>query len=153
MGPQNLNKIFDNRHIIENSETLFIGTGYMNREKAQRNKNSILAAECKERSVDDVINDLNNESIKMDNDTRVIELLEELYDKMEKANLLTTKIHSKLKIHVLKALYKFIESQNEQLLLNIARVILGVSLILLDVSLERFRMIDILVSHDCVNGT
>ncbi|KYB28497.1 armadillo repeat-containing protein 2 isoform X2 [Tribolium castaneum] len=107
LGPQNLNKIFDNRHIIENSETLFVGT------------------ENKERNIDDVIDDLNNESNRMDNEDFVIELLEELYGKMEKANLLSTKVSSKMKIHVLKALYKFVESQNERLLLNIARVILG----------------------------
>ena len=131
MGPQNLNKIFDNKHIIENSETLFVRTGYFNRELSpqRRNKvqNSILAAESKERSVEDVINDLNYESVKMDNEDRVIELLEELYDRMETENLLNTKVSSKMKIHILKALYKYVESQNEKLLLNIARVILGVS--------------------------
>ncbi|KAJ3654800.1 hypothetical protein Zmor_013962 [Zophobas morio] len=109
LGPQNLNKIFDNKHIIENSETLFVRT----------------AAESKERSVEDVINDLNYESVKMDNEDRVIELLGELYDRMETENLLNTKVSSKMKIHILKALYKYVESQNEKLLLNIARVILG----------------------------
>ncbi|RZB39285.1 armadillo repeat-containing protein 2 [Asbolus verrucosus] len=128
LGPQNLNKIFDNRHIIENSETLFVRTGYFNRELSSqlRNKvqNSILA-ENKERTVDDVINDLNYESIRMDNEGAVIELLDELYECMEKEDLLTTKVSSKMKIHILKALYKYVESQNERLLLNIARVILG----------------------------
>ncbi|KYB28498.1 armadillo repeat-containing protein 2 isoform X1 [Tribolium castaneum] len=127
LGPQNLNKIFDNRHIIENSETLFVGTGYLNRgqnpHRGNKVQNSIL--ENKERNIDDVIDDLNNESNRMDNEDFVIELLEELYGKMEKANLLSTKVSSKMKIHVLKALYKFVESQNERLLLNIARVILG----------------------------
>jgi hypothetical protein len=109
LGPQNLNKIFDNRHIIENSETLFVRT----------------AAESKERNVDDIINELNYESTRVDNESLVIDLLDELYQCMEKEHLLATKVGSKMKIHILKALYKYVESQNEKLLLNIARVILA----------------------------
>lgn len=129
LGPQNLNKIFDNRQIIEHSETLFIRTGYLTREISPKRKNLVLhnSILADVRTVEDVVNDLNTESTRMDNDNYVIELLNELYEFMDRENLKGSKIGSKLKIHILKGLYRFVESQNEQVLLSIARVILGVS--------------------------
>lgn len=134
LGPQNLTKIFDNKHIVDNSGTLFGQTGYLNSEKYMKNKNKsqkfILASYDKkeEREVDDVLNDLYYESTKLDSDEGVVvSLLDELYECMENSNLLSGKVNSKLKIQILKSLYKFVEFQNENLLLNIARIILAVS--------------------------
>ncbi|KAK9693613.1 hypothetical protein QE152_g34085 [Popillia japonica] len=110
LEPQNLSKIFENKQIIENSETLFVKTD---------------DTTAKDKTVDEIIELLIAESVKTQNDTSVIELLDILYNCMEKNNMLTTKISSKTKIHILKCLYKFVESQNEKLLLSIARIILA----------------------------
>lgn len=69
---------------------------------------------------------LNLENTKKNNDGVVIECLNDLYDCMEKENMLNNKVSSKTKIYILKCLYKYVESQNEKLLLGIARVILAV---------------------------
>lgn len=126
-----MEKIFDNRHIIENSQTLFMSTGYFTNQLKDsyfRNKipKSILVEEKKERTYEDVLTDLNAENQKY-NEEKIIKLLEELYDCMEKENMVNSKISSKLRIHILKSLYKFVESKNEQILINIAKIILSVS--------------------------
>lgn len=128
LEPQNLTKIFDNKQIVQNSETLFIKTGYFHKfsNNSRNPKPSSLEAEVKEKTVDDVINILNVESIKKNNDDIVIECLNDLYDCMEKEDMLNNKVSSKTKIYILKCLYKYVESQNEKLLLGIARVILAV---------------------------
>lgn len=79
----------------------------------------------KVKTADDVIELLMTET-GGHNDTAVIKLLDELYTCLERENLLNAKMTSKTKIHILKCLYKFVESQNETLLLNIARIILSV---------------------------
>ncbi|KAL3283552.1 hypothetical protein HHI36_006691 [Cryptolaemus montrouzieri] len=45
---------------------------------------------------------------------------------MEREKMLDVKVSSKMKIYILKCLYKFVESTNEVLLLNIARIILAI---------------------------
>ncbi|XP_049822564.1 armadillo repeat-containing protein 2 isoform X2 [Aethina tumida] len=109
LGPQNLDKLFDNKHIIEHSESLF--------SKSVDTK--------KLRTVDDVLISLNKESERKYKDDVVISLLHELYDCMEKEKLLEGKINSKLKIQILKTLYKFVESQEERILIIIAKIILA----------------------------
>lgn len=132
LEPQNLNKIFENKQIVENSETLFVSTGYFNKiiraDNAKQNNNSLDDQNVKERekTVDDVIELLNKESKKSNNEEVVIELLNDLYECMEKENLMNVKMASKMKIYILKCLYKFVESSNERLLLNIGRIILAV---------------------------
>lgn len=135
LGPQNLDKIFENKHIIEGSETLFAKGGYFNRDlRKQRNKimKSFSVLEMcdnmKERTFDDVLDLLNGEQYR-NNDAVVIDLLNELYECMEKERMVTVHVGSKTKIHILKCLYKYVESQNEQLLLNIGRIILAVSIV------------------------
>lgn len=129
LGPQNLEKIFDNKQIIENSQTLFLNTGYftsqLNRSNLQNNS-SISVNEKRKRTLEDVVTDLNSEREKYD-DTRVITLLEELYTFMETDNLVNSKVSSKLRVFILKCLYKFVESKNEEILINIAKIILSVS--------------------------
>lgn len=131
LEPQNLSKIFENKQIIENSETLFVKTGYLNnaiyKNKLDTKIYALDDTTAKDKTVDEIIELLIAESVKTQNDTSVIELLDILYNCMEKNNMLTTKISSKTKIHILKCLYKFVESQNEKLLLSIARIILAVS--------------------------
>lgn len=139
LEPQNLNKIFENKQIVENSETLFITTGYFNNiirsdfNNKQVNNESLDEQKIveHEKTVDSVIDLLNKECKKTNNDEIVIELLNDLYDCMEKENLLQTKVASKMKIYILKCLYKFVESQNEKLLLNIGRIILAVIYIII----------------------
>lgn len=131
MGPQNLQKIFDNKEIIEHSETLFLNTGYFTNQlhKSQfsnKTEKSILADSKKDRSVEDVLQDLNSENGN-NKEEKINSLLLELYDCMEKENLVNSKVPSKVKIQILKCLYKFVESRNEQILLNIAKIILSVS--------------------------
>lgn len=135
LEPQNLTKIFENKQIIENSETLFVKTGYFNNALiANKSDTKVYAlddtASANDRTVEEVIEMLTTESVKTHNDAVVIELLEALYERMEKENMLNTKISSKMKIYILKCLYKFVESQNERLLLNIARIILAVSVVI-----------------------
>lgn len=77
--------------------------------------------------MDDVLISLNKESERKYKDDVVISLLHELYDCMEKEKLLEGKINSKLKIQILKTLYKFVESQEERILIIIAKIILAVS--------------------------
>ncbi|CAH2004338.1 unnamed protein product [Acanthoscelides obtectus] len=108
LEPQNLEKIFDNRHIVENSQTLFLRSD-----------------QKRERNLEDVLDDLNNEHGKSGNDKKIVSLLEELYKFMEKDNPMNKKVPSKLKVKILKCLYRFVESQNEHILINIAKVILS----------------------------
>ncbi|XP_045470779.1 armadillo repeat-containing protein 2 isoform X2 [Harmonia axyridis] len=109
LGPQNLEKIFDNRQIIEHSTTLFV--------------EKVLEAEDK--TVDDIVACLNTQScVKADEET-VVRLLSEMYDCMEKQKMLDVKVTSKMKIHILKCLYRFVESPNPVLLLGLARIILA----------------------------
>lgn len=130
LGPQNLNKLFDNQNIINNSDTLFVRTGYFNRHlKSQiTNKNTILVeTDFNVRTLNDILNDLNYEQQSNHmNDEHIIELFNELYDFMENDKLLDGKICSKIKIQILKCLYKFVESKNDQLLICIGKIILAV---------------------------
>lgn len=135
LGPQNLEKIFENKHIIANSETLFSQGSYFNRDvRGNKTRNKItksfsvleMCDSMKERTFDDVLDLLNSEQYKT-NDAVTINLLNELYECMENENMITVHVGSKTKIHILKCLYKYVESQNEQLLLNIGRIILAVS--------------------------
>lgn len=134
LGPQNLNKIFENKQIIDNSETLFLKGAYFNRKQHKKITKSFSVLEMcdnmRARTFDDVLELLNSEQYK-NNDAVTIDLLNELYDCMEKEKMITVHVGSKLKIHILKCLYKYVESQNEQLLLNIGRVILAVSYVVL----------------------
>lgn len=129
LGPQNLEKLFDNKQIIENSQTLFLNTGYftsqLNGSYLQNNR-SISETQKKRRTLEDVVTDLNCEKENYD-DNRIITLLEELYSFMEKENLLNSKVSSKLRVFILKCLYKFVESKNEIILISIAKIILSVS--------------------------
>ncbi|KAI4465321.1 armadillo repeat containing 2 [Holotrichia oblita] len=130
LEPQNLSKIFENKQIIENSETLFVKTGYLNNAISKNKLDTKIYAlddttTAKNKTVDEIIELLITESVKTQNDAIVIELLDMLYSCMEKNNMLTSKVSSKTKIHILKCLYKFVESQNEKLLLSIARIILA----------------------------
>lgn len=132
LGPQNFNKIFDNKQIMQNSESLFSKAGYFNnfngKQKNKITKSFSVLEMCdnlKERSFDDILDILNSEKYK--NEAHVIiSLLNELYEAMEKDNMININVGSRTKIHVLKCLYKYVESQNEQLLLNIGRIILAV---------------------------
>lgn len=129
LGPQNLEKLFDNKQIIENSQTLFLNTGYftsqLNGSYLQNNR-SISETQKKRRTLEDVVTDLNLEKETYD-DNRIITLLEELYSFMEKENLLNSKVSSKMRVFILKCLYKFVESKNEIILISIAKIILSVS--------------------------
>lgn len=134
LGPQNLTKIFDNQHIVEHSETLFTSTGYLTNQLLLHKQNdlnkrshSILADGKKPRTIDDIMSDLNKTDAQNYNDDAVMKLLEELYEFMDKEGMLDTKISSKLKIVILKSLYRFVESKNEHILINIAQIILAVS--------------------------
>lgn len=131
LGPQNLDKIFENKHIIANSETLFAQGSYFNRKppRSRITKSFSVLEMCdsmRGRTFDDVLDLLGSEQYK-GNDTVTVNLLDELYDCMEKEGMIAVHVGSKTKIHILKCLYKYVESQNEQLLLNIGRIILAVS--------------------------
>ncbi|KAK5645760.1 hypothetical protein RI129_004224 [Pyrocoelia pectoralis] len=123
LGVENLNKLFENKQIIENSETLFVKTGYLNNLKQTENEKSSLDV-YKENTVETIIESLckHNKNAK---DKVIIQLLCELYNCMETEKFLSTTVDSKTKICILKCLYRFVESPNEQLLLNIARIILA----------------------------
>ncbi|KAF7271472.1 hypothetical protein GWI33_015641 [Rhynchophorus ferrugineus] len=110
LGPQNLTKIFDNKQIIEHSESLFTQT----------------AEGTRQRTVEHVLNEIGHVNPKKYEDEVVQGLLEELYEVMEKENIIGNKISSKLKIVILKNLYRFVESKNENILINIAQVILAI---------------------------
>ena len=134
LEPQNLTKIFDNQQIIESSETLFTHTGYLTKQYFSHKhndfnklQNSILAKGKNQRNVEEVLNDLNIINVQNYNEDDVNNLLEELYKLMEQEGLFASKISSKLKIMLLKSLYRFVESKNENILINIAQIILIVS--------------------------
>ncbi|XP_017784386.1 PREDICTED: armadillo repeat-containing protein 2 isoform X2 [Nicrophorus vespilloides] len=105
LGPQNLDRIFENRHIVEHSDNLFS----QSEGGAAMTIEGVLALLAEERD-----------------ETVVIRLLDDLYECMERDGLLVaSKVASKMKIQILKTLYRHVESPNEVLLLNIARIILA----------------------------
>lgn len=127
LGPENLEKLFDNKQIVENSQTLFLNTGYFTSQLNISNlesNSSISVNSKKRRNLENVVEDLNSAK----SDHKVTALLEELYSFMEQENMLNSKVPSKLKVSILKCLYKFVESKNEYILINIAKIILSVSL-------------------------
>lgn len=137
LEPQNLTKIFDNKEIICNSETLFVKRGLFNKYQ-HKNDDKIIMKKSdldlqdysdNDKTVDNIIRILNKECLNNNDNEFVVNLLNDLYDGMEKENMLNGKINSKTKITILKCLYKYVESQNNKLLLNIARIILAVILI------------------------
>lgn len=128
LGPHNLAKLFGNKHIIENSETLFVKTGYFNNSPKSTHLTSISGTLDNNlsgpKTVEELINALNQESRKNNNGEIVMDLLGELYGGIEKANAKeSTRINSKMKIQILKCLYQYVELQNDELLLEIARII------------------------------
>ncbi|XP_050309639.1 armadillo repeat-containing protein 2 isoform X2 [Anthonomus grandis grandis] len=131
LGPQNLTKIFDNKQIVEHSETLFTSTGYLtNQLNNLHNKRGIatdpVTNDLKPRTIDDILKNLNKIDLQNYDDETVKALLEELYEFMENDGMLNSKVSSKLKIVILKSLYRFVESKNEQILISIAQVILAI---------------------------
>ncbi|KAF5303070.1 hypothetical protein FQR65_LT08399 [Abscondita terminalis] len=122
LGVENLNKLFENKQIIENSESLFVKTGYLNNFKQKGNvkigKSSDVA-----NSVDSIIEVLSKRDKIVDDDA--VRFLIDLYRCMENENFLNMNVDSKTKIRILKCLYRYVETTNEKLLLNIARVILA----------------------------
>ncbi|KAJ8918425.1 hypothetical protein NQ315_008122 [Exocentrus adspersus] len=113
------------QQIIEHSETLFLKTGFFARQLVtNKTQQSILAENKTERNVENVLKDLNDQHGNV-NEEDTNHLLLELYECMEKEKMLDPKVPSKLKIQILKCLYKFVESRNEQILINIAKVILS----------------------------
>ncbi|KAF5287727.1 hypothetical protein FQA39_LY15747 [Lamprigera yunnana] len=123
LGVENLNKLFENVQIVENSESLFVKTGYLNNLKQKINvKNGTSVDKDKRKTVNSVIEELSK--VGKSDDKTIIILLIDLYKCMEKENFMATNVDSKTKIRILKCLYKYVESTNEKLLLNIARIIL-----------------------------
>lgn len=110
-------------------------TGYFNNSskdvKLNSTQNSLdFMNTSKLQTIEDVIIILNKESRKCNNETIIINLLSELYNRVKETNLSeSSKINSKTKIYILKCLYQFVEYQNERLLLEIARIILLVRLL------------------------
>lgn len=62
------------------------------------------------------------------NDNELIPVFERLYQVLERDNIPTSK-DNKLKSHVLKSIYKFVEMSGETLLLHITRIALMVSIL------------------------
>lgn len=91
-----------------------------------KNDQSILVADKKERDLDDVLDELNSENEREFDENRVVRRLEEVFGFMEKNEWIDTKVPSKVKVRVLKCLYRFVECQSQQVLINIAKVILAV---------------------------
>ncbi|KAL1496983.1 hypothetical protein ABEB36_008021 [Hypothenemus hampei] len=112
LEPHNLTKIFDNKQIVEHSETLFTST-------VNDNDNG-------KRTIDDILSDLNKTDSQCYEMDVVKDLLEELYRFMDTEGMLNGKIRSQTKIVLLKSLYRFVESKNEKILINIARIILAI---------------------------
>ncbi|XP_057664414.1 armadillo repeat-containing protein 2 [Diorhabda carinulata] len=124
LGPQNLEKIFDNKQIIENSQTLFLNTGYFTSQL--HNSNYLKVDNKKEKTFEDVLLELNSENEKKCGEERIIKLLGELYDCMDMENMINQKVASNTKIRILKCLYRFVESRNEHILISIAKIILAI---------------------------
>ncbi|KAK4879012.1 hypothetical protein RN001_007158 [Aquatica leii] len=121
LGVENLNKLFENRQIIENSESLFVKTGYLNNLKQKINVKNESVDNAK--TVESIVEILTKHDKTCE--TNIIQLIVDLYQCMETENYLNANVDSKMKIRILKCLYRFVESNNEKLLLNIARVILA----------------------------
>lgn len=104
--------------------------GYFNKElkskESKKLQTSVSVLDAKDKTVDDIVACLNAEAGRKDNEETVIKLLSELYDCMQKEKMLDVKVASKTKINILKCLYKYVESNNQVLLLSLARVILAV---------------------------
>ncbi|XP_060527142.1 armadillo repeat-containing protein 2 [Cylas formicarius] len=107
LGPQNLTKIFDNRYIVENSERLFS------------------SPPLRGDTVEEVLARL--DAVDARQTDLVRDLLNELYGSMEKEGLVGSKTNPKIKIGILKGLYKFVESRDDEVLTDIARVILALN--------------------------
>ncbi|XP_046392648.1 armadillo repeat-containing protein 2 isoform X2 [Ischnura elegans] len=75
--------------------------------------------------IEEIILRLNGESLIENNDSKVITLLEKLYEILDCNNLLGTKLGSKKKSVILQSLYKFVERSSNELLLELARIIMG----------------------------
>lgn len=130
LGPRNLDKIFENKQIVQDSENLFLRQNFWSDKKSEQvkqdtNQNKTETEPTPESLVNDILLRLNNETDK-NNEVKIINLLQELYECLDKNKLFASKVCSKLKIQILKCLYKQVESQNEEVLLQVARIILEV---------------------------
>lgn len=76
-----------------------------------------------ERNIEKILSKFNESKHEKD----IMSILKELYECLDKNKLLGSKITSKMKIQILKCLYKQVECQNEELLLQVARIILTVN--------------------------
>ncbi|XP_071455226.1 armadillo repeat-containing protein 2 [Hetaerina americana] len=70
---------------------------------------------------------LNSESANENNESKVIALLQNLYEMLDSKNLLGTKLNSKNKALILRSLYKFVERSSNELLLEVAHIILALN--------------------------
>ncbi|KAG8225019.1 hypothetical protein J437_LFUL006030, partial [Ladona fulva] len=59
------------------------------------------------------------------NESKVISIIQHLYESLETNGLLGCKLSSKTKTQILRSLYKFVERSNEELLLEVAHVVLA----------------------------
>ncbi|XP_018333923.1 armadillo repeat-containing protein 2 isoform X2 [Agrilus planipennis] len=111
LQPRNLDKLFGNKQIIENSETLFEKTEPLEPFKNLSVQELLDVLNCEEQQ--------NNE-----NHEYTVKLLKILYQCLQEEQLSNNKISSTLKITILKCLYRYVEAENQKLLINVAKILL-----------------------------
>lgn len=132
LGPRNLDKIFENKQIVQDSENLFVDKNFWTDKKPNHQKKTKLVQEqtqevpTYEKRVSEILTAIHEETGRQNSDKLILKLLQDLYNCLDKNNLFASKVNSKLKIQILKCLYKQVESQNEEILLEVARIILEV---------------------------
>lgn len=123
LEPRNLDNIFPNKQIIYDSENLFskrsldFCPNLLNGSNLDRPSSPPITK---------ILDQLSDTTLNCDD---LIKYLIELYDSLVLNGYVNNgkKIGSKLKLNILKCLYKYVECNNERVLLNIARIILAVS--------------------------
>lgn len=130
LEPRNLDNIFSNKQIIYDSANLFTKRrfdSYPNNPKAPSAATNLLFDEFNNSyaSINEILDKLSDLTITCD---ELIKYLRLLYDCLKLEGYISggKKVGSKLKLSILKCLYKYVESNNEKILLNIARIILAV---------------------------
>lgn len=134
LGPRNLDKIFENKQIVQDSENLFVSKNFWTDKKPNTCTNLVQEqtqdVPTYEKRVSEILTAIHEETGRQNSDKVILKLLQDLYNCLDKNNLFASKVNSKLKIQILKCLYKQVESQNEEILLEVARIILEVCIMI-----------------------
>ncbi|KAJ4439022.1 hypothetical protein ANN_14978 [Periplaneta americana] len=124
--PEMASEVKTKRSLQQTKQTNETAEGYVSKKPKSEDNNLLSPTEVKSSSVQSILAVLNNLAGKEEYTEEVISLMSKLYTALEAEGGIGKNIqNTKLRGQVLKTLYKFVESSNETLLLQIARIILA----------------------------